>query len=248
MRLTIVGAAGSFPGPDTPCSSYLVEHDGYRLVLDLGNGALGELQRYTNLREVDAVVLSHLHPDHCVDLTGYAIVRRYDPLGRHPKLPVYGPAGTAGRLAAAFDPFSRDDLRDVFAFTKLEAGTRELGPFTLTLTRVNHSLETYAVRVEANRRSLTYSGDTGPDPALVDLARGSDVLLCEATFHHGDPAPPNLHLTGTQAGEHARRADVARLLVTHVPPWGDRARQERDARAAFGGPTELAVIGATYEI
>lgn len=247
MRLTVAGCAGSFPGPVDPCSSYLVEHDGYRIVLDLGNGALGQLQRHVDLDAVDAVLLSHLHGDHCLDLCAYAVARRYF-LDHPPRLPVFGPAGTSGRLAAAYDPFSRDDLRDVFAFTRIEAGGRELGPFTITFARVNHPVETYAMRLEAAGRVLTYSADTAPSEALVGLATGSDVLLCEATYPHGTEAPENLHLTGVQAGEHAHRAGVGRLLLTHLPPTGDPARQLGDAGSAFGGLTELVTTGAHYDV
>lgn len=248
MRLTVLGCAGSFPGPGEPCSAYLVEHDGYRILLDLGNGALGELQRHVGLLDVEAVLLSHLHGDHCLDLCAYAVARRYHPDGRPPRLPVYGPPGTAGRLAAAYDPFSRDDLRDVFAFSRLENGTREIGPFTITFARVVHPVETYAMRVEADGRTLTYSADTARSDELVTLARGSDVLLCEASYQHGDDVPTDLHLTGAEAGEHARRAEVGRLLLTHVLPWTNPVRQLGDASRAFGGTTELVATGASYQL
>lgn len=247
MRLTIVGCAGSFPGPAAPCSCYLLEHDGYRIVLDLGNGALGELQRHAALDTVDAVLLSHLHGDHCLDMCTYAVARRYF-LTNPPRLPVYGPAGTSGRLAAAYDPFSRDDLRDVFAFSRIGPGIRELGPFTITFAQVNHPIETYAMRVEVAGRVLTYSADTACADALVDLATGSDVLLCEATYLHGTDFPPGLHLTGMQAGEHAHRAGVGRLLLTHLPPGCDAIRQLGDASRAFGGLTEVVTTGASYRI
>lgn len=248
MRLTVVGCSGSFPGPGSPCSSYLVEHEGYRIVLDMGNGSLGELQRHTDLAAVDAVLLSHLHGDHCLDMCAYAVVRRYFVGSCPPKLPVFGPPGTSGRLAAAYDPFSRDDLRDVFGFARLDVGTRELGPFRATFARVNHPVETYAMRLEAGGAALTYSGDTAESEALVQLARGSDVFLCEATYLHGTEFPPDLHLTGVQAGEHALRAGVGRLLLTHLPPGGDPIRQLGDATQAFGGLTEVVTTGASYDL
>lgn len=247
MRLTVVGCAGSFPGPANPCSCYLLEHDDYRLVLDMGNGALGELQRHTDLREVDAVVLSHLHGDHCLDMCAYAVVRRYF-ADRPARLPVFGPAGTSGRLAAAYDPFSRDDLRDVFAFARIATGTREIGPFSISFGQTTHPVETYAMRIAVGGHVLTYSADSAVSDVLADLARDGDVLLCDATYAHGDEVPMGLHLTGVQAGEHARRAGVGRLLVTHLPPDADRARQLDDASRAFGGPTELVTPGATYDI
>src|SRR6266536_1241487 len=127
MRLTAVGCSGSFPGPGSPASCYLVEHEGFRLVLDLGSGALGPLQRHADLLDIDAVLLSHLHADHCLDLCPYVVYRRYHPDGPPPRLPVYGPRGTHGRLAAAYDPISTASLTDVFAFGALEPGEREVG-------------------------------------------------------------------------------------------------------------------------
>src|SRR5262249_9171895 len=209
MRLTAIGCSGSFPGPGSPASSYLLEHDGFRVLLDLGNGALGPLQRHVDLLEIDAVVLSHLHADHCLDMCEYVVVRRYHPSGvRMPRLPVFGPRGTHGRLAAAYDPTSTDGLNDVFAFGALEPGGREVGPFTLQVDRVCHPVETFAMRLSAGGRTLTYSGDAGPSDVLIRLASGSDLLLCEATFD--GEGPPDLHLTGREAGEHAKKAEVGR--------------------------------------
>ncbi len=102
MKLTVVGCSGSFPSAESACSSYLVEADGYRLLLDMGNGALGVLQRYVDPLTLDAVFLSHLHADHCLDLTGYYVVRRYHPSGHQPRIPVWGPEGTADRMARAY--------------------------------------------------------------------------------------------------------------------------------------------------
>ena len=115
MKLTILGCSGSAPGPDGPASSYLVEHDGFRLLLDLGSGAFGALQRHLDPAEVDAVVLSHLHPDHCLDLTALVVHHRYGPpAGALPPVPLLGPAGTRDRLARAYDPGPAGVLPDVF--------------------------------------------------------------------------------------------------------------------------------------
>jgi ribonuclease BN (tRNA processing enzyme) len=248
VRLTVLGCSGSVPGPESPASAYLVEHDGFRLLLDLGSGALGALQRHADPAAVDAVVLSHLHPDHCLDLAPYVVWRRYGTADRLPRLPVLGPAGTHDRLAAAYDPAARAGLRDVFAFAALMPGERELGPFRLRFERVVHPVETHAVRVEAGGRALAYSGDTAPSAGLVRLAEGADVLLCEASYLDGQPYPPSLHLSGREAGEHAAKAGVGRLLVTHVPPWVDRDRVGAEATAAFPGPTGLVSAGDRHEL
>ena len=248
MDLTVVGSSGSFPSADSPCSCYLVQADGYRLVIDLGNGALGALQRYCGLYEVDAVVLSHLHADHCVDMCAYYVARNYRVEGCPDPLPVYGPHGTAERLARAYDMDEHPGMKQVFDFNTLENGTFQLGPFSITAARVAHPVEAFAFRVEHGGSSLVYSGDTGPCAQLVDLAGGADLLLSEAAFTHGKEEIPDLHLNGRQAGEHAARAGVGRLVLTHIPPWTDPERNRADAVAAYGGPVELARPGAVYTV
>jgi ribonuclease BN (tRNA processing enzyme) len=252
VRLTIVGCSGSVPGPTSAASCYLVEHDGFRLLLDLGSGAFGALQQHLDPGAVDAVVLSHLHADHCLDLTAMVVHRRHGLPQRPPRIPLLGPPGTHDRLAmayaAGYDPTARSGLRDLFEFAAVAPGERELGPFRLRFERVNHPVPTHAVRVSVDGRSLAYSGDTGVSDGLVAAAEGADLLLCEASFDPGPGNPPNLHLTGQQAGEHAAKAGAGRLLVTHVPPWIDAARAEADAAAAFGGPTTRVAAGQTYDL
>jgi ribonuclease BN (tRNA processing enzyme) len=247
MRLTVVGCSGSCPGRDSAASCYLVEQDGFRLLLEMGNGALGPLQRHLDPASVDAVLLSHLHADHCLDMCAYVVYRRYHPVGPLPRIPVLGPAGTHERLATAYEPASRAGLRDVFEFAAVTPGERQLGPFRLRFDRVNHPIETYAVRVEAGGRVLVYSADTGSSDALIRLATGADALLCEASFADAPDLPANLHLTGREAGEHAAKAEVGRLLVTHLPPWTDRDRVLLEAADAFGGDTELVAAGSVYD-
>ena len=253
MRLTVVGCSGSFPGPDSAASCYLLEapYEGrtFRLVLDLGNGAFGALQRCVDPYSVDAVGLSHLHADHCLDMCSYYVARRYHPDGPRPPMPVYGPFGTADRLAVAYGlplaPGMRDDFR-FHAWATKEA--RTIGPFTVATAPACHPVEAYLLRLEHEGRSLVYTGDTGPTEELAELARGADLLLSEATFRSAESPPPDLHLTGREAGEYAERAGVSRLVVTHVPPWYDPAEMVAEARSAYAGPVEAARAGATYDI
>ncbi|MFC1399739.1 MULTISPECIES: MBL fold metallo-hydrolase [Streptacidiphilus] len=248
MELTVVGSSGSFPSADSPCSCYLVEAEGYRLVIDLGNGALGALQKYTGLYDVDAILLSHLHADHCVDMCAYYVARNYRVGGCPDPLPVYGPHGTPERLARAYDMDEHPGMKEVFDFRTLRNGSFTLGPFTVTATRVAHPVEAYAFRVEQGGRAFVYSGDTGPCEELVALSRGADLLLSEAAFTDGKEDIPDLHLNGREAGEHAARAGVGRLVLTHIPPWTDPERNRSDAAAAFGHPVELALPGDVYSV
>ena len=246
MRLTVLGCAGSFPGPDSACSCYLVEADGFRLLVDFGAGALSGLQRYANLTSVDAIVLSHLHADHILDALNYVVVRRYAPDGPYARLPVYGPAGTAARLAAAY---GEGPLDDVYEFHELRTGTLTVGPFSLTAERMNHPVETYGLRIEHGGRVLAYSADTAPCEALLRLAHGADLFLCEASYPDGEQNPPDLHLTGREAGEAATKAGVARLVLTHlVAAWCSESNVVESATAAFAGPLEIARTGVRFDV
>jgi len=253
MRLRVIGCSGSFPGPDSPASCYLVEaeHEGrtWRILLDLGSGAFGPLQRYVDPLTVDAVLLSHLHPDHCFDMSGFYVLQKYHPAGAQRPVPVYGPEGTADRMASAYGLPKDPGMRREFDFHGYDEGVPiALGPFTVTASRVVHPVAAYGIRVECDGRTLVYSGDTGPCEALADLAQGADVLLAEAAFREGEDNPGGLHLTGREAGEAAAKAGVARLVLTHVPPWHDPQAALREAQPVFDGSIDLARAGATYDV
>jgi ribonuclease BN (tRNA processing enzyme) len=249
VLVTVIGCSGSFPGPDSPASCYLVEADGFSLLLDLGSGALGSLQRHHSLYEVDAVCLTHLHADHCLDLCGYWVARRYCPEGPRPKIPVYGPDGTAERMARAYDLDPEPGMREAFDFTSHHTGPREIGPFRVTTAPMNHPVVAYGFRVEYDGQVVAYSGDTGACDELVDLARDADLFLCEASFLDKPGLPSDLHLTAREAGEHAARAGVDKLVLTHLVPWNDPARSLAEAKATcFPGRIELARQGVTYDL
>lgn len=250
MKLTVVGCSGSFPSAESACSSYLIEADGFRVLLDMGNGALGELQRHCGLYELNAVLLSHLHADHCIDMCGYWVARYYRREGGPAeRLRVYGPPGTEQRLASAYgDLPAENSLSQVFDFRTLKPGRFDVGPLTVFAERMAHPVDTFGFRVEYQGRSVTYSADTGPCDSLPALAKGTDLLLCEASFTYGKEDIPDLHLNGRQAGEYADQAGARRLVLTHVPPWTDPRRNLEDAESAFPGPAELARPGAVYQV
>jgi len=248
MRLTVLGCAGSFPGPESACSAYLVEAEGFRLLIDFGPGSLSALQRYVGMHSIDAIMVTHLHCDHVLDACSYVVVRRYAPDGPYPALPVYAPAGAPERIAAAYS--SEDGgVDDVYTFYGLQPGTFPIGPFSVTVDRVNHPVETYGVRLEHDGRVLAYSSDTAPCDALVRLAQGADLFLCEASYLDGEDNPPDLHLTGREAGEAASKAGVSRLLLTHlVAAWGSESATFDAAASSFTGPVDVARPGARYHV
>ncbi|MCK9792146.1 MBL fold metallo-hydrolase [Isoptericola sp. 4D.3] len=268
MRLVTVGVAGSFPGPSSPASTYLLQaHDGERdwnVVLDLGNGGLGALQRHVDPLDLDAVALSHLHPDHCADLSGLYVYLRYHPTsgatrtGTGRRLPVLGPAGTEERAAAMYGLQPGESMAGEYDVRAWQAGSPvRVGPFELEPFSVFHPVEAYGLRVTGpssvrpgERATLVYSGDTDLCDGLVAGARGADLFLCEAAFQEGrdDDVEPGVHLTGRRAGEAAARADVRRLLLTHIASWSDPQVPLAEAREVYDGPVELAVADGVHEL
>lgn len=254
--LTVLGCSGSMSGPDSPASGYLLTADGNRLVLDLGNGTLGPLQRFATPFQIDALAFSHLHADHCADVPTLAVHLRYHPDppdDATPRpLPVHAPSGAADRFAALYavddTELAETDLSDVFAFHPLPAEPTDVVGFTVTAARVDHPCEAYGIRVERDGRSLCYTGDSGPCEALVRLADGVDTLLSEASWTDRSDREQHLHMSGRQAGELAAKAGVGRLVVTHVMPWTDKTAVLAEARSAFPGDIVLAESGAEYQI
>jgi ribonuclease BN (tRNA processing enzyme) len=248
----VVGCSGSFPGPDSAASCYLIEvedHDRvWRIVLDLGSGALGPLQQLVELRQIDAVLISHLHPDHFMDLCGLYVARRYHPAGcAVAPLPVYGPAHTADRVLQAYGPDAAGELPKVYDIRPLtDGGQVFVGPVTITTYLVEHPVVAYGMRIEHEGRVIAYSGDTDACDALVQLAQDADLLLAEASYQEGRDEPRGIHLTGRRAGEAARDSGARRLVLTHLPVWTDMDVVVTEAKQVYPGPVEGAVAGVSY--
>lgn len=252
VRLTVVGCAGSYAGPDSAASCYLLEADSggrtYRVLLDIGSGSLGPLHHYADPLAIDAVLVSHLHPDHYFDISGHYVLRKYHPAGPQPRIPVWGPAGTAKQVARAYGLPEDPGMSAEFDFYAYDGRSIDIGPFRVDVQQLKHPVPAYGMRVECDGRVLTYSGDTGPCEELVELATGSDLLLAEAAFQEGYDNPVDLHLTGKQAGEAAAGSRARLLVLTHIPAWHDPQRSLAEAKAVYDGEVELAATGATYDL
>jgi ribonuclease BN (tRNA processing enzyme) len=254
MKLTVIGCSGSFAGPDSSASCYLLEApdpergETYRLLVDLGSGALGSLQRYADPLTIDAVLISHLHADHFFDISGYYVMRKYHPRGPAPRIPVWGPRGIKQRVARAYGLPLDPGMNEEFEFKRLRKGEFDLGPFRVTAARVLHPIEAFAFRIEHDGRALVYSGDTAGCESLCVLAAGADMFLAEAAFRDDADNPPGVHMTGSEAAAIARDAGVGVLVLTHVPPWHDKQDALREAEGVYDGPILLATEGSTYQI
>lgn len=258
MELIVIGCSGSVPGPNSPASCYLVRapHEGriFSLVLDCGPGSFGPLMAVCDPREVDTVALSHLHPDHCLDLCAFYVASRYSPTAPWPVKAVFGPTGTQSRISNAYEVLAEFDPEDgvgrQFHFADWLPAQR-IGPFEVETVRVRHPVEAYAIKITDTNPgggTLVYSGDTGPGSALAPLAVGADLLLVEASFLEGPDLPADLHLTGREAAEIGAAAGVGIVVLTHIPPWHDPQQVLAEATPHFAGPVQLAVPGGRWTI
>lgn len=231
----------------------MVEHDGFKLVLDLGYGTLPRLldALASSVADgLDAVVITNEHADHMVDLHGLFRARWFGRRG-DPRLLLYAPEPVLGKVVALEDPEAAEDLRAVFDWFPLPAAPYEVGPFTLESVALPHHVPTAGVRLTASGLTIAYTGDTGPDPALVDLGRDADIYIVDAT--RPTPTPPasdrpRLLLSAAEAGEVAAAAGARRLLLTHFWPDTDRELAVSEARRLFAGEIYQANEGAVIEL
>lgn len=243
MRLTVLGCSGSFPAADCGCSGYLVEHEGHAVAIDLGPGTVGALQHHLPLERLDAVVLTHAHADHWVDLTGLHVAARYgfDRDG----IPVWG---TSENLELATTLMV--DLAPTFDWRVTGDGDRfAIGGLRFSLERTDHYIETLAVRVDASDGgSFVYSSDTGPEWSIASLGRGVDLALVESTFPTDEEAAGIKHLSASMAGAQARAAGAKRCVLTHFWPGTDRAEHAATGSAAYGAAVDIATPHQMYEL
>lgn len=238
-RLTVLGSCGAFPDAGRATVGFLLEWDGFRLVMDLGWGTVPRLLGLTP--DVDAVVITHEHPDHCADLGALARVRYFADT-RGPLIPLYTTPGTLGRVQA-MEP--TEALGDVFAIHELP-GEHQVGPFALSGAALPHFVPHAGVRL-SGPLELAYSGDAGAGPELDALAAGASVLVAGVTHGPGEPSP--LLLRAAEAGACARRSGVSRLVLTHFWPGTPRSAAVAEARAAgFTGEIIVAEEGAVIPL
>lgn len=243
MELTVLGCSGSFNGPHgESCSGYLLRDGDTAIWVDCGNGTFGQLQQHVAPEDLTAVVLSHGHPDHCVDIYGLHVLMRYGlEIGN---LPVYAPGGLEKSLAALVS-----DWGDTFAWHPVGDGDRtNVGGIDLLFSRTDHPPPTYALEASsASGRRLVYTADTGPEWSVGAFAPGADVVLSEASYLH-EHRHSAIHLSAQQAGAQAREARAKRLILTHVWPFVDKDAAVLEGSEAYGDAVTLAAQGLVTTI
>jgi ribonuclease BN (tRNA processing enzyme) len=262
VRITVLGKSPSWQDVGGACSGYLVQESDFVLLLDCGNGVFSKLRCFCDYVDVDAVLISHLHADHFLDLVPFSYALRYAP--RQQPVPVagwpgterparpqlYAPAGAGELFRQVVGSWGSDDLIDL-AFDLHEYDAPDelaVGPFQVRFCEVPHYTVTYAIELATNGGRLTYSADCSPNEDLVRFARGTDVLLIEATLPRPERTGERGHLTPREAGEHARRAGARRVVLTHFSDELDAQWALTEGAEGFGQAVELAREGATYTV
>ena len=262
MRFTVLGKSPSWQDAAGACSGYLIQEQDFTLLLDCGNGVFSKLREVCDYVDVDAVLITHMHADHFLDLIPYSYALSYAPrqqpvaVGGWPgtdspaRPELYVPAGGPAVLRRVVGCWGNDDLVDK-AFTVHEyTGLDELqvGPFGVRFCEVPHFTETYAVELASNGSRLTFSADCSPNQQLIHFARDTDVLLIEATLPRPERTGKRGHLTPREAGEHGRAAGARRVVLTHYSDELDAEWARTEAAESFGAQVELAHDGAIYVV
>ena len=264
MNVTVLGKSPSWQDAGGACSGYLVQEDGLNLLLDCGNGVFGKLRSRLDYVDVHAVVLSHLHADHFLDLVPFSYALTYAPRQQpvpvdrwpgtqHPARPsLHAPPGARDTFRRVVGAWGGEDLiENAFDLREYDADAAlEVGPLRIAFAEVDHFVKTFAVSITSTVTCghFVFSADTGPSEKLVAFATGADLLMVEATLPRPEREGPRGHLTPAEAGEHAGLAGAKALVLTHISDELDETWAREEAGKAFGGPVKVAREGAVYEV
>ena len=263
MQLTVLGKSPSWQDADGACSGYLIQEDGFTLLLDCGNGVFSKMRPHVDYIDVDAVLITHMHADHFLDLVPFSYALSYAPRQQpvpvggfpgtdHPARPaLYLPQGGRDVVRRVVGCWGSEDLVDgAFALQEYEADAElTIGPWSARFCEVPHYVTTYAVELTGpSGKRFTFGADCRPNGALINFARDTDMLLIEATLPRPERDGVRGHLTAREAGEHGRGAGARRLVITHYSDELDPELTRSEAADAFGAPVEMAEEGAVYSV
>lgn len=252
MRLVILGKSPAWPDPGGACSGYLVEQDGFTLLLDCGPGVFGKLTEHQDYLTLGAILISHLHADHILDLVPFSYGLRLSPRRSQPprRPPLHAPPGSTQAFARLGGCWNDQELiTGAFELAEYDPGRAlQIGPFRVRFCEVPHYTRSFACELSASGSRLTFGADCGPNDALEEFARGTDLLIAEATLSQPDTDLPRGHMTPAEAGEMGRRAGAKRLLVTHFSDelGVDWVRDE--STRGFGAEVSMAAVGTQFTL
>lgn len=243
MKLTIIGFWGGYPKKNEASSGYLLEHNGFRLLVDCGSGVLSKLQNYLEPEQLDAVIISHYHPDHIADIGVLQHARLIQGfLGKSfDSLPIYGHSFDQQE----FEKLTYKMITKGAAYIPEQA--LSVGPFVIHFLQTNHPVECYAMRIEVEGKVFVYTADTSFKEELIDFSRDADILLCECNFFKGQNGQGAGHMTSIDAGTLAYKANVKKLILTHLPQFGELSMLVEEAKSMYSGSISLANEGMIIE-
>lgn len=243
MKWTVIGYWGGYPGEKEATSGYLLEHEGFRLLVDCGSGVLAQAQSFVDVADIDAVIVSHYHHDHVADIGPLQFARLVESMtnGQLPELPIYGHTFDED----GFYRLNHEGYTKGYAyqpFQKLNAG-----PFTISFMKTEHPVPCYAMRFEAGDQSIVYTADSSYLSEFVAFAKDADLFVCECNFYEDQDAGKAGHMNSTDAATLANEAGVGHLLLTHLPHFGNHEDLIQQAGKTFSGKIDLARTGWTYQ-
>lgn len=244
MKLTVIGHWGAYPEANEATSCYLVEHNGFKLVVDCGSGALSQLQNHCQLHEIDAVLLSHYHHDHIADIgpLQYSWLIAHSLKSTEKILPIYGHRFDQVEFEKLFKP------PHVVSHMYDEQSQLQVGPFKVSFFETDHKATCFAIRLEVDGKVIVYTADSSYMANFHQFAKEADLFICETSFYAHQDGKPYGHMNSIEAGTIANDASVKKLILTHLPHFGDHQQLITEAKTAFTGDVFLAQKGLTIEL
>lgn len=242
MKLTTIGFWGGYPKVNEASSGYLLEHKGFNLMIDFGSGVLSKMQNFLNPEQLDAVILSHYHPDHIADIGVLQHARLIQGFlgNRSMPLPIYG-------HNLEKEEFAKLTYKDITKGIPYEPqNTFNIGPFHVQFLMTKHPVPCFAMRIEADGKTIVYTADTSFKEEMISFAKEADILLCECNFYSDQDGRNAGHMNSTDAGTLARSAKIKHLVLTHLPHYGELLNLRTEAANVFEGPITLAKYGETF--
>lgn len=238
MKLTVIGYWGGYPAADGATSSYLLEKNGFSLLIDVGSGALSKLQKYKQIRDLDAVIISHYHHDHVADVgvLQYARLVEYYVTGYDTVLPIYGHREDKNGFESLTHTYTKGIEYD-------PNNALEIGPFSITFQKTKHPVSCYGMRITDGKSVLVYTADSSYKKEWETFAKDADLLITDCNYYAGLDGTAAGHMNSEEAGQIAKNAEVKQLLLSHLPQYGDRVKLIDEAKQFYDGTISLAKEG-----
>lgn len=244
MKLTVIGLWGAYPKANEASSGYLLEQDGFKLLIDCGSGVLSKMQQFVKPTEIDACITSHYHPDHIADIgvLQHAILVDMYVSGKKKNLPIYG--HDLDKQGFQTLTYKEQTTGIAYQIDKV----LQIGPFSITFLQTKHPVPCFAMRIEADRKVLVYTADSAYQSSFIDFAMNADLLLSECNFYANMDGTSAGHMNSSDVGKLANKANVKNLILTHLPQYGDLTQLVQDASTYYKGKIELAKMGKEWYI